>query len=201
MRYSYCWSLDGAAAGEIAASPRSAMVAAADGYEDRFVVLRGAPTGLFGVPKYRGARWLDGTPLFWHVAVRRGPKDMRVVAVPSREDWELVSAPGLSRRYWEHCREVVYGRVTFHPVRARPKPGAGGIVIVLGPTRSSNNSWTERSRVPLTVAVDGRWHPSSVGGLAVGAMGVFIFGLYVRGWLRERRALAREPGRDMIAWA
>ena len=35
-----------------------------------------------------------------------------------------------------------------------------------------------------------RFHPASVAGLVVGAMGCFIFGLYLRGWLRERKALA-----------
>jgi hypothetical protein len=35
-----------------------------------------------------------------------------------------------------------------------------------------------------------RLHPASVSGLVVGAMGCFIFGLYLRRWLRERRATA-----------
>jgi len=33
-----------------------------------------------------------------------------------------------------------------------------------------------------------RFHPGSVAGLVVGAMGAFIFGLYLRGWFRERKA-------------
>jgi hypothetical protein len=36
-------------------------------------------------------------------------------------------------------------------------------------------------------------------GLDVGAMGCFIFSLYLRRWLRERKALASEPPGDMIA--
>ncbi len=44
-----------------------------------------------------------------------------------------------------------------------------------------------------------RLHGASISGLVVGAMGCFIFGLYLRGWLRERKALARAPGQDMIA--
>ena len=40
---------------------------------------------------------------------------------------------------------------------------------------------------------------ASVAGLVVGAMGCFILGLYLRGWLRERKALASQPGQDMIA--
>jgi len=41
------------------------------------------------------------------------------------------------------------------------------------------------------VLLDGklsRFHPTSIGGLVVGAMGCFIFGLYLRRWLRERNA-------------
>jgi hypothetical protein len=32
-----------------------------------------------------------------------------------------------------------------------------------------------------------RFHPSSIAGLVVGAMGVFIFGLYLLRWVKERR--------------
>ncbi len=59
-----------------------------------------------------------------------------------------------------------------------------------------------QSLMPVFVTVDttaSRFHPASVAGLVVGAMGVFIFGLYLRGWLRERKALASEPTQDMIA--
>jgi len=45
----------------------------------------------------------------------------------------------------------------------------------------------------MPLCVDGtrsRLHGASVGGLAVGAMGCYIFGLYLRRWLRERKAAA-----------
>jgi hypothetical protein len=44
-----------------------------------------------------------------------------------------------------------------------------------------------------------RLHGASIAGLVVGAMGVFIFGLYFREWLRARKALAQAPEQDMIA--
>jgi len=44
-----------------------------------------------------------------------------------------------------------------------------------------------------------RFHGASVAGLVVGAMGCFIFGLYLRAWLGERKALASQPPQDMIA--
>jgi hypothetical protein len=42
-----------------------------------------------------------------------------------------------------------------------------------------------------------RFHPTSIAGLVVGAMGCFIFGLYLRSWLRERKALACGLPQDM----
>jgi hypothetical protein len=52
---------------------------------------------------------------------------------------------------------------------------------------------------PCVTVGAGRFTGESVAGLVVGAMGVFIFGLYLRRWLVERKALASEPQRDMIA--
>jgi hypothetical protein len=45
-------------------------------------------------------------------------------------------------------------------------------------------------------AEEAPWRPAW---LVIGAMGVFIFGLYLRRWLRERKALASQPVQDMIA--
>jgi len=44
---------------------------------------------------------------------------------------------------------------------------------------------------PGRITIDGRvsrFHPASIAGIVVGAMGVFIFGLYLRRWAKERRA-------------
>lgn len=35
-----------------------------------------------------------------------------------------------------------------------------------------------------------RFHPASIAGIVVGAMGCFVFALYLRRWLRERKAAA-----------
>ena len=43
------------------------------------------------------------------------------------------------------------------------------------------------------------WHPAAAPGFVVGAMGCLIFGLYLRRWLIDRKALAGQPQRDMIA--
>jgi hypothetical protein len=58
------------------------------------------------------------------------------------------------------------------------------------------------THVARSLAIDttaSRFTGASIAGLVVGAMGCFIFGLYLRGWLRERKALASQPERDMIA--
>jgi hypothetical protein len=55
---------------------------------------------------------------------------------------------------------------------------------------------------PPSIGVDttySRFHPASFAGLVVGAMGCFIFGLYLRRWLVERPVLASEPGPEAIA--
>jgi hypothetical protein len=57
----------------------------------------------------------------------------------------------------------------------------------------------DASKCLALVGGGSRFHPASVAGLVVGAMGCFIFGLYLRSWLRERKALASQPQRDMIA--
>jgi hypothetical protein len=38
-----------------------------------------------------------------------------------------------------------------------------------------------------------RFHPASIAGLAVGAMGCFVFSVAFRHWLRERRAWRDAP--------
>jgi len=48
-----------------------------------------------------------------------------------------------------------------------------------------------RARIELPFAIDARksrFHPASVAGIVVGAMGCFIFGLYLRRWLRDRKS-------------
>jgi hypothetical protein len=51
--------------------------------------------------------------------------------------------------------------------------------------REVTDTWHEGSNSIDTTA--SRFTGGSIAGLVVGAMGVFIFGLYLRAWLRERR--------------
>ncbi|MHC4247934.1 MAG: hypothetical protein ACYS9X_02275 [Planctomycetota bacterium] len=81
-----------------------------------------------------------------------------------------------------------------------------GVVRVAGPTNADAYSPVivkgrlgSRYRFVFLDTTASRVHPASVAGIVVGAMGCFIFGLYLRRWLRARKALASQPGQDMIA--
>jgi hypothetical protein len=87
---------------------------------------------------------------------------------------------------------ATYVELYFDSDRA---PAHGRVGVWRGRLMPERGGWT-------WLAVDttaSRLHPASVAGLVVGGMGCFIFGLYLRRWLRARKALARQPGRDMIA--
>ncbi|MHC4249461.1 MAG: hypothetical protein ACYS9X_10085 [Planctomycetota bacterium] len=80
-----------------------------------------------------------------------------------------------------------------------------GDALEIAAERCDNLIWTGRSADcgehwsgPAIDTIASRFHGASVSGLAVGAMGVFIFALFLRRWLRERRTLARTPGADML---
>ena len=78
-----------------------------------------------------------------------------------------------------------------------PLPGTTLRVVLKG--RLSNiDEFGGGYMCPVVDATASRFHPASIAGLVVGAMGCFIFGLYLRRWLVDRKALARLPGRDMI---
>jgi len=48
--------------------------------------------------------------------------------------------------------------------------------------------WIALMRAPFVDASASRFHPASVSGFVVGAMGVFVFAIALRHWLGERRA-------------
>jgi hypothetical protein len=81
-----------------------------------------------------------------------------------------------------HESAVFKGRVWFDELlttlpRARLRLAQGG--------RSRPSVRTEDACV---LFVQGRWHPASIAGIVVGAMGAFVFGLYLRSYLRGRRS-------------
>jgi hypothetical protein len=61
------------------------------------------------------------------------------------------------------------------------------------PLEAPGNMGSTMDAIEYGVEIDAcasRYHAASVAGLVVGAMGSFIFGLYLRRWLRERKAAA-----------
>ncbi len=119
----------------------------------------------------------DGTrdPGYWIPVISDGTGQMSVLLPPSR---------GKPSRDWDE--KAFRGRLVLTP-SAR--------AAYIGPPDPA----LENSK-PLSLdSCVGRWHHASIAGLVVGAMGCFIFGLYLRGWLVERKALASQPGQDMIA--
>jgi len=105
------------------------------------------------------------------------------------------------------------GHENLHPdfVELTPRHLQGYIPIVsVGDSSGFQKGAEVRMRVraqcvgghQLGIEIDARgsrFTGASIAGLVVGAMGVFIFGLYLRAWHRERKALASEPVQDMIA--
>jgi hypothetical protein len=89
-------------------------------------------------------------------------------------------------------------------------PGCNGCILIAVRTTPDASPSTDANLTGRFVRFDGlvqhcfdysasRWHGASIAGLVVGAMGAFIFGIYLRRWLHERKALASEPMQDMIA--
>ena len=118
----------------------------------------------------------------------------RYVQVRGHPDSETAISPtyyGDAAPYGKHTlpRDVVF---VEHDLRTFT-------VIVLageGPRASSRPDW--RGRVVLLqrdqYAVDttqDRFHGASISGLVVGAMGLAVFAVYLRSWVRERRAFPR----------
>jgi hypothetical protein len=98
----------------------------------------------------------------------------------------------ISLEEWGYGRlllALVRGKVDERNMSVHPVPS--------GPFRGRLS--IEDAMVIVVDTTASRFHPASVAALVVGAMGCFIFGLYLRAWLRERKALASEPPQDMIA--
>jgi hypothetical protein len=110
---------------------------------------------------------------------------------PDTGQWRVIATNSIDR--FMAVRVVGRGRP--------PEPLADGMRRLRGRVHtiqfpSADNQFGAIHRVDTD---DSRLHGASVAGLVVGAMGVFIFGLYLRRWLSERKALARQPGQHMIA--
>jgi len=74
---------------------------------------------------------------------------------------------------------AVYGDGGIVRVRGRRADLYHAAVVVVG--RVDAGKWA-----PYLDTTASRWHPASVAGLVVAAFGTFVFGLYLRRWVKER---------------
>jgi hypothetical protein len=110
----------------------------------------------------------------------------------------------------------IWRPASVHAVRWNPRADpkargpyrAGWVYILLPPGAGADIGQVFRGRVcvasfggpealttPVTLAVDAtasRFHPASIAGLVVGAMGAFVFAVALGHWLGERRRLREE---------
>ncbi|MHC4253685.1 MAG: hypothetical protein ACYS9X_31605 [Planctomycetota bacterium] len=92
----------------------------------------------------------------------------------------------LAQDEWSYLGQATKGYF-FHP-RGMALPEVGSHLSVTGRAvglRDMPSVFT--SVAPAIDCSASRFHPASVAGLVVGAMGVFVFGLYLRRWVKERR--------------
>ena len=181
MRYSYCWDFKPA---ELHRLQMQGSWAGNSDYRwpwDAYAAVSGDPGVLGGEPGV-----LDGEQNF--VA--------RILADPRHSSLVVMVEP--------HSYEFLHS--------VGPLPGEGGS-YVLFPFGSEPGQMCRFGEATITYtgrlhnrhqseimlyASASRFTGASVAGLLVGAMGAFIFGLYLRRWLVERNALASQPGQDMI---
>ncbi len=108
---------------------------------------------------------------------------------------QLVREGSMRLKVGEWMGFRVAGTQAFPEVPRCEVPGR----LALGHFRYYRGDELDSFTIPSIDATSGRLTGASVSGLVVGAMGCFIFGLYLRTWLGERKALARQPEQDMIA--
>jgi hypothetical protein len=173
MRYSYAWDVEAARLGHDLAVDRLL-------WEGRYVRLRGKALG--------------SAPLG---QVHKGKA--AITAMHSHASLSM----SVSR-----CALVENGPAVLWLWTGRDLPASGDVLVVTGRVLGPEHKYRILADMPdsmglpgcpLVLAEASRFTGASIAGLVVGAMGVFIFGLYLRAWLRERKALASEPQRDIIA--
>jgi len=189
MRYSYAWD----------ATPRMLLHASGPGHdrswEGAYVSIRGQIVSFhFGSssPPVPATAWVQ-------MAQQRtkAEADARL-----REFQATLKAKVPDREYREF--EEKYGP----DVLLRPAAEAADMEFQI-PVRITSDDWAHRSgrllwngRVverPSGLAVDttaSRFHPATIAGLVVGAMGVFVFGAALRHWMHQRKRFGdAAPGR------
>jgi len=170
MRYSYAWELTPEGPGSFRARWQNGAI-----WRPALVDPAGWPSGSFvRITEKICKRRLLSEPLAM-VTISDHERDRFQVHATK------LFCPDEELTYWarEHSPErgatprYYYGRLVPSP------PGR----IIL---RSRDHIFGLSEGTPVILADSSRFHPVSIAGLVVGAMGCFIFGLYLRKWLMGR---------------
>ncbi len=176
MRYSYAWEVTPSQLADVKPSDMSR-------WKGRYVRLRGIVSRHARVPEW------GMTVVGIRDATQERFRAMALVpfaTIPSRNEAVI-----LGGRLWDGkdyltaCRGELQLTWWGKPVA----PGHTPPIVLEDKTQDA---------ICLLTVVS-RFHGASIAGLVVGAMGCFIFGLYLRTWLGDRKALAQAPEQDMIA--
>jgi hypothetical protein len=189
MRYSYCWDI---ALRDLPSLPEGVELASTyplvfNGSFEHFARLPAYPS-LHAWPGALGNHWLRDR--YVRVKGRVGSCSGEFYVVQNNGMRE----PG--------HRNVVVSEGTdelgvYLPPSQEAPHREGDNVVFRGRLILTDWHWATLSdwdSMPLSLdSTAGRWHAASVGGLFVGAMGVLVFALYLRSWLRERTAPKPPP--------
>jgi hypothetical protein len=177
MRFSYAWEVTPSQLADVKVSDMAR-------WKGRYIHLRGIVSRQARVPEWKM------TVVGVRDATQERFRAMALVpfaTIPSRNEAVILGGRlWKGKDYLTTCRgELLWGKVV---APGNTPPSAATMEL---------EDKTQDAICGLIVV--SRFHGASVAGLVVGAMGCFIFGLYLRAWLRERKALASEPPGDMIA--
>ena len=174
MRYSYCWPL--------AASDYDAVIS------DALLIARKAEAGE-GSLFQKAARAAAASPLYGRYVVVEGRAD----PIFPKSDMELAGDTATGGHYvvaWADggAVPIVVSDTARVPAHQEEVVLSGRVVL--------DPAWGSMSDMPMHLffvdSTASRFHPASISGLVVGAMGVLVFAVYLRHWLKERRAFGEQ---------
>ena len=110
--------------------------------------------------------------------------DRAYVRLPGPQTWNRVEGGDIAypRRFLMLGCPLHRGRYCPGPPRCKPEEWLGR-VMVFSVLEDANVRW--EAEIDATAS---HFHPASIAGLLVGAMGVFVFAVALRHWLGQRRA-------------
>ena len=185
MRYSYCWGIVARSIPSVEASVDQGTSITIVIHEKTSLLLVDPGALKPGWPKAHGDHWLRDR----YVRMRGRVESTSSTSATIYDD-------GSTTRPAERIVWVTdeTGSVRILVPSVQEAPYREGEDTELRGRLTADDWWwvadlSEKSMSQFALDISAsRWHPASVAGLVVGSMGAFIFALYLRGWLRGRRA-------------